>query len=64
MFMLLRFMTSALSLISNYCCVCNLQGMCYALSLPYGSEFSELICKVSNQSIGVGSNREDSVIDF
>jgi len=57
-------MTSALSLISNYCCVHNLQGMCYALSLPYDSEFNELIFKVSSQSTGVGSNREDSVIDF
>lgn len=40
-------------------CVCDLQGMCYALPLPYGSEFTEFICTVSIQSIE--SNREGSV---
>lgn len=57
-------MISTLSLISNYSCVCNLHSPCYALSLPYGSEFNELTYKVPSQSIGVGNNREDSVIDF
>lgn len=40
-------------------CVRDLQSMCYALPLPYSSEFTEFICTGSSQSIG--SNREDSV---
>lgn len=47
-------MISTLSLISNYSCVCNLPSPCYALSLPYGSEFNELIHKVSSQSMVLG----------
>lgn len=56
------FETSDFHTISD--CQLQLHSPCYALSLQYGSEFNELIYKVPSQSIGVGNNREDSLIDF